>query len=171
MSTLEWKDVLAIGRGLWDDVTRCRMAEREWAVALAVHPRFQGPQSVIVCGDSLDAYVESAFWTGAMETRSWCLLDEGAWVTRGPLTVWRRPLAGHDARRLFARLLELRVSAMKDLGRTDALFVRVYFRQGDWDHEFLVGHAWRDPEHRAYRELLRLFFPYLKPSLQLYFQD
>lgn len=171
MATLSWADVLSIGRGVWDDVTRCRLAERDWGLALAIHPHVDGPQSVIVCADGLDGFLESASWRGAMEEPpSWTVPHEGALVTRGPLTVWRRPLPLIECRRLLERLLSLRVPSMKDVGGLGALSSQVYFRQGEFDHAFCIGTDWRAPENDAYRELLALVGPYLKPALRLYFE-
>lgn len=186
-TTLGWKDILQIGRGLWDDVTRCRLAAREWGVGLAVHPGFGGPQSVLICGGPSGGFVESALWRAGLERPDWLVdqvIAEGArrgaaLVTRGPLTVWRRTLPESEARRWRRELLDRGVASLEDAQQAaepspDGLTgttARVFFRHGSYDHAFAIGEDWRAPANRPHQALLELFVPHLKPSLRLYFGE
>jgi len=170
-TTLNWRDVLDIGRGLWDDVTRCRIASRDWGAAVAIHPSFGGPQSIIICGDRLDGFIETASWKTALDKATRYPMTEGAWIERGPLTVWRRPMSCDQTGHTLGALLDRRICSLPDIGHTGGMFARVYFRQGPFDHAFCIGDSWREPRHQDYRDLLALFMPFLKPSLQLYFSD
>ena len=170
-TTLNWRDILEIGRGVWDDVTRCRIAARDWGAAVAIHPSFGGPQSVIICGDSLDGFIEGASWRTGLEQRARCPVVEGAWIERGPLTVWRKPLAANETGRVLCRLLDLHIASLPDIGHTGGMFARVYFRQGPYDHTFHIGDSWRNPENQEHRDLIRMFLPFCQPSLRLYFSD
>lgn len=170
-TTLNWRDIFDIGRGMWDDVTRCRIAARDWGAAIAIHPAFGGPQSVIFCGDSMDGFVEGASWRTGYEKQERNPMTKGAWIERGPLTVWRQPLDRMDSGRLLGRLLDRRVASLESVGDRMGLWAQIYFRQGAFDHTFHIGNTWREPEGTPHRELLGLFVPYLKPSLRLYFSD